>query len=81
MTVGNTASSCDIAARTLELLAGGKNDLYRRLQAEFDVTILKQVWEASGGNQVRMAEILGLSRMTLRSKLRACGLLADDSTP
>lgn len=69
----------NLAARTQELLSDGQNDLYRRLLVEFDTELLKQVWDTTQGNQVRMAEILGLSRMTLRGKLRACGLLPDES--
>jgi two-component system nitrogen regulation response regulator GlnG len=67
----------DLKQRTLELMADGQNEVYRRLQVEFDEQVLTQAWQATGGNQVRIAELLGLSRMTLRSKLRACGLLKD----
>lgn len=64
--------------RALELLSDGQNDVYRRLQAEFDESLLALAWKHTGGNQARMSELLGLSRMTLRSKLRACGLLSED---
>ncbi|QDU28344.1 Transcriptional regulatory protein ZraR [Anatilimnocola aggregata] len=76
---GEQPTSYDLSARVRQLLAAGDRDLYRRLQNEFDDVLLKLVWQESGGNQVRMAEILGISRMTLRSKLRACGLLGDDA--
>jgi DNA-binding NtrC family response regulator len=69
----------NLVERVGELLADGQNDVYRRLQAEFDDQVLKQVWKATGGNQARMAELLGLSRMTLRGKLRSCGLLGEES--
>jgi DNA-binding NtrC family response regulator len=69
----------NLVERVGELLADGQNDVYRRLQAEFDDQVLKQVWQATGGNQARMAELLGLSRMTLRGKLRSCGLLREES--
>ncbi len=68
----------DLIGRSRELIAQGQTDVYRNLLGEFDAQLLKEVWNSTGGNQVRMSEILGLSRMTLRSKLRACGLLADD---
>jgi two-component system nitrogen regulation response regulator GlnG len=68
----------DWEGRIRTLLADGKNDLYRRLQGEFDEVLLRYIWNETGGNQVRMAEILGVSRMTLRGKLRICGLLAED---
>jgi DNA-binding protein Fis len=46
-------------------------DVYRRLQAEFDEQLLRLAMEHTGGNQAHAAELLGLSRMTLRTKLRS----------
>ncbi|HEY2411202.1 MAG TPA: sigma-54 dependent transcriptional regulator [Pirellulaceae bacterium] len=45
-------------------------DLYRGLIQRFDAIVLGQVMQAVGGLQSRAAEALGLSRPTLRAKLR-----------
>jgi DNA-binding NtrC family response regulator len=75
-----TSIESDLAARIRQSIAAGEVDLYRSFLPEFDSLLLNETWNATGGNQVRMSELLGLSRMTLRNKLRACGLLGDDST-
>ena len=52
----------------------GQSDLYRRALEHFDRLILKRAITHSGGNQTRASEVLGVSRFTLRSKLRAANL-------
>ncbi len=44
--------------------------LYRRALQQFDELLVGRAMKLSEGNQARAAEILGLSRPTLRSKLR-----------
>jgi DNA-binding protein Fis len=51
--------------------ASDEGDLYRRALEHFDRVIVCQAMEQSGGNLTKAAERLGLSRVTLRSKLRA----------
>lgn len=51
-----------------------QTDLYRRGLEHFDRLILTRAVKQSGGNQTRASEILGISRFTLRSKLRAANL-------
>lgn len=46
-------------------------DLYRRALLQFDSLIVARALKSSEGHQARAAEILGLSRPTLRAKLRA----------
>ena len=49
----------------------GEADLYRRALDQFDRVIIRRAMNQSGGNLTKAAALLGLSRVTLRSKLRA----------
>ncbi len=60
-----------LVRRAREILADGQGDAYRRLLVEFDEQVIHLAMEQTGGNQAQAAELLGLSRMTLRAKLRA----------
>lgn len=60
--------------------------IYRRALESFDRLLISRAMQESGGNQVKAAEILGLSRVTLRAKLRSLGLgvekvLAAEKSP
>jgi hypothetical protein len=57
-------------------LATDQTDLYRRALEQFDRVILRRALERCDGNLTRAAALLGLSRVTLRSKLRSLGLSA-----
>ncbi len=70
-------SKLDIVELTRRLLAAGQTDLYRQLIAAVDRTILEETMRHLDGNQLQTAERLGISRMTLRNKLRSLGLLAE----
>ena len=50
--------------------------LYDDVIARVERPMLEMVMSATGGNQVRAAEILGLNRNTLRRKLAEHGLTA-----
>ena len=52
-------------------LANDQTDLYRRALEQFDRVILKRALDRCEGNLTRAAALLGLSRVTLRSKLRS----------
>jgi DNA-binding NtrC family response regulator len=50
--------------------AQGETDIYRRALERFDRLVVSYIMQQAGGQQNRAAEILGLSRVTLRAKLR-----------
>lgn len=53
---------------------GEGTGLHDRLVRAVEVPLLRAVYTLEGGNQVRMARLLGLHRTTLREKLRRHGL-------
>jgi two-component system nitrogen regulation response regulator GlnG len=55
-------------------LSHGEKDLYRRGLEHFDRWLIGLAMQHADSNQVRAAEILGVSRVTLRAKLRALGM-------
>jgi Fis family transcriptional regulator, factor for inversion stimulation protein len=58
-------------------LKGGQapTNLYEMVLAEVEVPLLEAVMEYTKGNQSRAAILLGLSRGTLRKKLKIYGML------
>lgn len=51
------------------------NNLYELVLAEVEVPLIEAVMEFTRGNQSRAAILLGLSRGTLRKKLKIYGML------
>jgi DNA-binding NtrC family response regulator len=49
-------------------------DLYQHVHRQVDRQLLPLVLESTGGNQLRAAQLLGITRRTLRVKLRELGL-------
>ena len=67
------------------IVLAGDRDVYRRALEHFDRLLLSQVMALTNGNQVEAADLLGLSRPTLRSKLRTANMsvqkiLTDNAT-
>ena len=55
-------------------LESDKVDLYTEAHRQFDRLLLTRVLEETGGNQQQAARRLGISRDTLRRRLRELGL-------
>jgi two-component system nitrogen regulation response regulator GlnG len=58
-------------------LKAGETDIYRRARDFFDRFVILRAMQQVGGNQHRAAELLGLSRVTLRARLRALNLSVE----
>ena len=52
--------------------------LYARLLATLEKPLIRETLRATGGNQIKAAEILGLNRNTLRKKMREYGIVPRD---
>ena len=48
--------------------------LYERLLPHLERPLIEQTLQATSGNQIKAAEILGLNRNTLRKKIRLLGI-------
>jgi Fis family transcriptional regulator len=51
------------------------SDLYQMVMAQAEQPLLERVMQHTGGNQTRAAQLLGISRATLRKKLALYNLL------
>lgn len=58
-----------------QLKGTSPNNLYDLVLAEVEVPLIEAVMEFTRGNQSRAAILLGLSRGTLRKKLKIYGML------
>ena len=74
---GTAAGTLDVASLTNNLLAAGELDVYRRVCQEMDRVVLEVVMRHAKGNQVEASKILGISRTTLRSKIRELGMVVE----
>ncbi len=60
-----------------ERLATGTENLYDEAQAEMEREIITRILRHTGGNQVEAAKILGVTRTTLRTKIKQAGISID----
>lgn len=72
-----TAQEFNLIRFVRQLLTDEKPDLYRVISQEVDRLVLQEVMAHCDGSQLQAAERLGISRMTLRSKLRGLGLIQE----
>ncbi len=70
-----------LGAFVRQLLAENKTDVYRRSLLRFDRLVVSKAMKTTNGLQSRAAEILGLSRPTLRAKIRAMVSETEDPIP
>ncbi len=61
-----------------ERLEAGTDNLYAEAISIAERQLLRQVLTHTAGNQLKAASLLGISRVTLRSKLKALGIEASD---
>jgi two-component system nitrogen regulation response regulator GlnG len=61
----------DVRQLTKALLAENSRDLYRQVLQAVERVMFEEVLSETHGNQLQAAERLGISRMTLRTKLKA----------
>lgn len=59
----------------------GGRDLYGFMMKEFERPLLESALAQTGGNQRRAADLLGMSRNTLRKRMQLCGIAQKSSTP
>jgi nitrogen regulation protein NR(I) len=78
------SSGIDTASKDLkvvemigQLMRRGEPDIYAKVTAAVDRVILETVLRHVKGNQVHAAEVLGMSRTTLRAKMRSLGLAIE----
>jgi two-component system nitrogen regulation response regulator GlnG len=60
-------------------LRAGSRDLYAEALARMERQLLKAVLDHTGGNQLQAAKILGITRGSLRTKIRALGIIIERS--
>ena len=76
---GAGAAGADLERFIDARLEAGAEGLYAEAVRRLERTLLPRVLRHTGGNQLRAAKILGITRGSLRTKLRELGLRIDRS--
>lgn len=72
--VSNPADPFDWETFVTQEIATGTDDLYARSLERMEREVLVRVLRHTGGNQLQAAKILGITRGSLRTKIRALGI-------
>jgi two-component system nitrogen regulation response regulator GlnG len=68
---------CDLSALIEDRLRAGSNNLYSEALEAMERTLIATVLQNTQGNQSKAAEILGITRGSLRNKIRQLGICID----
>jgi nitrogen regulation protein NR(I) len=71
------AGTLHVAEMIEELMRRGESDIYDKVTAAVDRLVLETVLRHVKGSQVHASEVLGISRTTLRAKMRSLGLAIE----
>ena len=91
LSIGNEAAPADAAANTRpseagadwlsgsfkKLIEDGSTEVYAETLAEMETRLIRQMLIHTGGNQSRAAELLGITRGSLRTKIRSLGIVIE----
>jgi DNA-binding protein Fis len=69
--------SLDVTLLVGQLLNQGEADIYRKISFAVDRAVMQEVLRHTRGNQGQACELLGISRTTLRAKLRRLGVAIE----
>ena len=74
---GSPEAAADLGRFIRERLEANSKDLYSESIEFLEAALIRRVLTATGGNQSRASEILGIARGSLRNKIRSLGISID----